>query len=271
MSSPGRGSFSALNAAERRSKLRQLAQVRGSVTLWTKGDIRRDAHRVRAFLREGDVLTLESDPSVPLHVVGQALLGSFELHGVSFFFKGQAGGTSADVLEVIVGGDFYKSERRRNFRMLAFPLYEVNLRLKLGEGYAGGNVLDIQRRPGNTGLFRSFLKLVEGAASETEASLRVQDLSATGLSLQLTEAELPWFKTGGSFEDAQLRFPDESISLPNLQVVYVVDLIGEKGPKRFKAGLRFGGDANTEDRVAAKINALLREVDANRDFEDFLK
>ena len=99
----------------------------------------------------------------------------------------------------------------------------------------------------------------------------MQDLSATGLSLHLSEAELPWFKTGDAFADAQLRFPDETLALPNLQVVYVVDLIGEKGPKRFKAGLRFGGDANTEERVAAKINGLLREVDANRDFEDFLE
>jgi len=270
--SPADEKFSALNDAEKRSKLRQLAQSKGSVTVWPKGSASRTVYRIREFERDGDVIHLHHEGEPPK--VDQALLGSFELHGVSFFFKAQAGQASEEGWQLRANGEFYKSERRRNFRMLAFPLYEVHLSLPLGEGYTGGKVVDIQRRPGQTGLFRSFLKLVEAAGSgagETEASLRVQDLSATGLSILLSEAELPWFRAGGVFEGVRLRFPDETVTLPSLQVVYVVDQIGDRGPKKFKAGLRFAGDTATEEKIAAKINALLREVDANRDFEDFIE
>ena len=101
----------------------------------------------------------------------------------------------------------------------------------------------------------------------------MQDLSATGLSLHVSELESRFFAKGISFKDVNIIFPDETITIPEVKVVYLVDFItGERKIKKFKVGINFPDNPVTVDEnLGRKINELLREIDFNKDFENFTK
>lgn len=271
MSQTPSSQFSPLNLAERRSKLRNLLQSKGTVTLWRKGVEGRHPYRVKDFRREDNLLIIHAEPHSP--TLGTEVLGSFDLLGVSFFFKSKVVRSSNDELEISTDGDFYKSERRRNFRLLTFPIYQLSATFKLPATYEQGKVLDIKKRPGQTGLFKNFLKLVDGSPkTESDLRLRVQDLSVTGMSITVGPAELDWFKTGDDLKNIEIHFSDEILRVPTTRIVYVVDQIGEASKQNFKVGLRFEDvPASLDNQLSTKINSLLRQIDSNRDFEDFLK
>ena len=78
---------------------------------------------------------------------------------------------------------------------------------------------------------------------------------------------LPYFK------DVKIIFPDETIVIPDVKVVYLVDFItGERKIKKFKVGLNFPNNpTSVDENLGRKINELLREIDFNKDFENFTK
>ncbi len=266
--------FTSLNEAEKRSKLRQLAQAKGQLTIWRRGSPgeSRPQCRVKDYRAERGALVVHSEPAA--FPEGEEILASFELRGMSFFFSARFSDRGEE-WELLPSGKFYKSERRRNFRLMTFPLHEVHFSFLLPASYQGGKVVDILRRPGHTGLFKSFLRLVdtkpEGEGEGRRLKLRVQDLSVTGLSAHVGPAELEWLKAGEEIRGGEIVFPDGAVSVPLTRVVYVVDRIGGGSEgKQYKAGLRFDGlSVDAENQLGGKINAFLRASDANKDFEDF--
>lgn len=267
--------FTTLTEAEKKSKLWQLATHKGQCTLWRRGQKERSIFRIKEFNKEEAKLLLHVEPDSPS--LGTDVLGSFELKNVSFFFKTKIIAATANTLVLDTSVDFYKSERRQNYRLLTYPIYDINAHFVLPEDYQGGKVVDIRNKSSQTGLFRSFLKLVEPEGSDklgNQLKLRVQDLSVTGLSIHIGEIELPFFRTGDILPGLEIDVAGESISIPQTKVVYVVDQIGhiESHQKKFKVGLRFEKLPEELDlKLGTKINELLRQVDANIEFEDFLK
>ena len=266
--------FVSLSEVEKRSKLRLLSNTKGQVLLWKKGSKERLSFRVKDFFREKDLLVTHAEPRSPQK--GEEILGHFDLNGVPYLFKARV--IASDNLEVSLECklDFYKSERRINNRVMTTS-QQVTAQFALPVSYEDGKVINISRKPSETGIFKSFLKLVEGQSTNDEAQtlkLRPHDVSSTGLSVFIGPAELDWFKTGQEMTGTELHFPDEVLRLPKVKIVYVVDHIGhdQRQQKRYKVGVRFDEiPASLEQKLKDKIDVLIKKSDVNLDFEEFLK
>jgi hypothetical protein len=265
--------FSKQSPDETISRLGLLASSRGNVTLWLKGTKHKNHFNVFKFDRERMEIILDSREN--FYRDGASVLCSFELRGMNFFsevvFKESVGGFSVLQFKNIL----YKSERRNSYRLLTFPMYEVWADFDLGEVYEGGKVVDLKSRISQTALFKNFLKLVnsKGAEEEGKLSIRVQDLSTTGMALHIGELETPFFRKDLIFEKVDIRFSDEVIQIPKVKIVYMVDyLSSDKNLKKYKLGVHFDElPKHLDDRIGKKINRLLRENDNNKDFENFVK
>ncbi len=275
MSQATRTIFTSLSRSEKQSKLWQLSQANNVCTLWAKGSKQKIPFKVYSYSREEDSLAVFADDASLQ--INQEVLGTFDLKGVSFFFKAKIEKAHEDKVLLTFIGDFYKSERRNNFRLMAYPIYSIYCLFDLPAGYEGRGVIDFKSKMSQTGLFKSFLKLVDNDPQSEDLrrlKLRVQDISATGLSLSVGEDELEWIKAGELLNPLQIQFSDLSLEVKKARVVYVVDYLShsERGIKKYKVGIKFEGVDEIFDRtLSQKINSLLREIDANSDFEDFLK
>lgn len=272
--------FSKLDPKEKESRLFQLGTSKGQVTVWVKGDKQKHILPVLEFDKQRSEIILDSKNNI--FSKGTQLLCSFELRGMYFFSEVTVNKSIVDFFILEFKGQLFKSEKRSSYRLLTYPIYEVNAEFDLGEAYEGGKIVDFKTRQNQTGLFKNFLNLVENKeqTKETEAKdvtqtekFRVQDLSATGLSLHVSELESRFFSKGVTFKDVSIIFTDETIVIPEVKVVYLVDFItGERKIKKFKVGLHFPNNPVTVDEnLGRKINELLREIDFNKDFENFTK
>ncbi len=266
--------FSKQDPSEKLSRLSLLGSSRGVLTIWLKGSKDKHEFSVNKYDRDREEIVLE--PKDKIFKTGDSVLCTFELRGMNFF-------SEVIYMESISGypvlqfkGTLFKSERRNSFRLLTFPVYEVNAEFDLGEVYEGGNVIDLKNRNNQTGLFKNFLKIVGDNEQDVDLAklkIRVQDLSTTGMALHIGELEYKYFEKNLVYQKVQLRFSDETITVPEVKVVYVVDYISnDKNLKRYKVGLHFDNlPKNIDDIIGKKINSLLRQNDQNKDFENFIK
>lgn len=243
--------------------------------VWLKGKKEKQTYQVLKYDKDREEIVLDTRDTI--FKAGEIVLCSFELRGMNFF--------SETIFQVSISGHgvlqvkntLYKSERRSSYRLLTYPLYEVNVEFNLGEAYLGGKVVDIKTRTGQTALFKNFLKIVdderEVARLGEKLKIRVQDLSTTGLAIHVGEIESKHFQKDLVFHNAEIRFTDEVIKIPEIKVVYVVDYISnDKNLKKYKVGLHFSNlPPAIDDQIGKKINLLLRENDFNKDFENFIK
>lgn len=269
--------FSKQDSTEKASRLSLLGSSRGVVTVWKKGS--KDKHNltVSKFDKDREEIVLDSKDS--FFSPGETILCTFELRGMNFFsevvFQLSISGHSVLQFKNIL----FKSERRTSYRLLTFPIYEVWVEFDLGEEYLGSKVVDMKSKPGQTALFKNFLKLVnieEGKKAEDSTStlsIRVQDLSTTGMAIHVGELESKYFSKDKIFSKVNIKFSDEVIQIPEVKAVYVVDyLSNDKNIKKYKVGLHFLNLPEViDDRIGKKINTLLRENDFNKDFENFVK
>jgi hypothetical protein len=268
--------FTKLEIPEKNNRLGQLVTSKGNITVWLKGKKEKKTFESLKFDKDRQEVVL--DTSEDFFVCGTEILCTFEIRGMIFFsqviFKKNVG----DFTVLHFNKDLFKSERRSNYRLLTYPLYEVWSDFDLGEKYEGSNVIDMNRRSSQTKLFHSFIKL----ASEKEegkreglsrVKIRVQDISVTGMAIHIGELESKHFTKEKIFKKVFINFPDQLIEIPEVQVVYVVDYISsDKNIKRYKVGCCFTNlSSKVDDILGRKINALLRENDSNKDFETFLK
>lgn len=266
--------FSLLDEMEKSSKLWQVDQGKIKVLLWKKGDKNRNQFWVKQFNKLEQMLLLSGESSN--FKLGSDILGSFELNGIIYFFKSKVHFLGKEDIKITTSLDFYKSERRRSYRLLTYPMFSIYLDMQIKGQYQGSNVLNISTRVSQTGLFKNFLKLVDGRSEPQEGGsqtlrLRIQDLSVTGLSISIGEAELPYFQTESKLSNLKIVFPDENIEVKNAKVVYQVNLIGKGSRVRqYKIGIKFETNEAMDTQLSQKINRLLRDNDNDKDFEDFL-
>jgi hypothetical protein len=268
--------FSALNENEKQSKCWQLEKSKSLVTIWYKGESLKYQFMARLLNKDDGYLFLRGD-SAPIKTKSE-VLGSFDINGVNYFFQTEALLHTKDEIKISLKGQFFKLERRNHFRLMAYPIYKIYFESHISARYKGSNVIHLHTKTTQTGLFKNFLKLVDRSSGENDAleskiKLRVQDLSIHGMSIHIGSAELPFFKPDQVLKNIKIVFPDESIEIPMAKIVYVIDVLssGEKSVKTFKMGLQFEGiSAVLDDQLSRKLNKLLREVDSNKDFEDYL-
>jgi hypothetical protein len=264
--------FSKLDSTEKQARLNQLGSSQGMATIWVKGTKTKHRIQVKKFHEARAELVLDANNLYPK---GTVLLCSFDLRGMSFFCEALVLSVQGD-LALEINKDLFKSEKRKSYRLLTFPVYEVSAEFNLEQTYLGGKVIDIKSRTNQTALFKSFLKLVDDLDVQNKnqkIKYRVQDLSTSGMSLQIGELDSQLFSKDYVFKDVCLHFKDEAITIPEVKVVYIVDyILGDRSAKKYKVGLHFNNiPLNTEEQLGAKINILLREVDSNKDFENFIR
>jgi hypothetical protein len=268
--------FSRQDPTEKTNRLSQLGISQGLVTLWKKGNKERFIFNVMAYDKVRSELVLNSKDDVPFPT-GASLLCTFETRGMTFFSQIVLMKSIAGYWVLHCNSDLFKSERRNSYRLLTFPIYEVWTEFDLALTYEGGKLVDFKTKLSQTGLFKNFLQLIEpGDPSQTDATklkIRVQDLSTTGMALHIGEIERNYFFKDEIFKNVRIVFTDETILIPEVKVVYVVDYIsGDKNLKTFKVGLHFPGLSTAlDDQLGKKINKLLRDNDFNKDFENFIK
>ncbi len=265
--------FSKLDPKEKVSRLTQLGNSKGQVTIWVKGQKERFTFKVLDIEKTRSEIILDTKQQI--FPKGTALLCSFDLKGMYFFTKVTANKSIVDHFVLDAHEDLFKSEKRGSYRLLTYPIYEVYSEFDLGEAYEGGNVIDLKSRTNQTVLFKNFLKLIEERVDENQhqsVKYRVQDLSTSGLSLHIGELESQFFSKDFIYKDVKLQFPDTTIVIPEVKVVYIVDYIAAKNIKKYKVGLNFPNlPALIDDQIGGKINELLRAIDFNKDFENFTK
>lgn len=265
--------FSKLDPKEKVSRLIQLNNSKGLVTVWVKGQKQKYTFKILDFIKDRSEILLDTKEEI--FPKGTKLLCSFELRGMYFFSEVSANRSIVDHFILESNDPIYKSEKRGSYRLLTYPIYEVYSEFDLDETYEGGVVIDLKSRTNQTGLFKNFLKLIEDREDEKQhqsVKYRVQDLSTTGLSLHIGELEAQFFSKDYIYKDVKIQFPDETIVIPEVKVVYIVDYIAAKNVKKYKVGLHFPNmPVVVDDLLGGKINQLLREIDFNKDFENFTK
>lgn len=264
--------FKHLTNKEKASKIHQVAKEKGSVTMWEKGSPQRLSVNIHYFDKNENKLYLANKET---KLVGKDILYSFSLAGLSFF--GQAKLTKVgSELVMDCKGDLFKTERRKNFRLLTYPAHSVYVAIKL-EGYAEqSNVIQMQTGMSQTGLFNKFLNMIgdeEGQKFETGyVPIRVQDISVTGLGIVVGEIEKEFIQQGMRTGPLHIDFGNERIIVDDAEVVYIVEAItGLSNSKAYKVGIHFLNVTEEVDgKLGARINSLIRVTD-DKEFEDFIK
>ena len=266
--------FSKLDPQEKESRLVQLANSRGQITVWVKGEKTKSHFKVLEFDKNRLEILLDTKSNIYLNET--VLLCSFELRGMYFFIQVTVKISILDQVLLEVKETLFKSEKRSTYRILTFPIYEIYTQFDLEEAYEGGKVIDLKNRTSQTALFKNFLKLIETREDpklNQTVKYRIQDISVSGLSLHIGQLEAQLFSKDIIYKQVEIQFPDETIIIPEVKVVYIIDYIaGDKNLKKFKVGLTFSNlPSGVDDQLGRKINSLLREIDFNKDFENFSK
>jgi hypothetical protein len=267
-------SFSKQDPTETSSRLKLLSASKGFVTIWEKGKKDKFRYQVLKFDHDRMELVLESFDQ---HFnKGSLLLCSFEIRGISFFSEIIFESSISGHVVLQFKNPLYRSERRSNFRLLAYPIYEIWVEFEFENSQNNSNVIDIRNKRSQTTLFKDFLKMLNTESSlpiTQKVKIRVQNLSSTGFALDVGPIELGHFKKDMIFEDLNLIFSDEVIQIPKTKIVYVVESVNsEQNSKKFRLGTHFEDlPPSTEEKISAKISKLLRNVDVNKDFENFIK
>jgi hypothetical protein len=267
--------FTKIRTDEALKRINNLKEQNGDIIIWLKGRAIRETYTVSEIYKENRVKIY---PKTTSHLANNSVLIKFSLGGQNYFttadFKKDP---DTDFFILHFNDDFYKSERRSSYRLLVYPTYDVKIYFLVQDSYQGSNIVDINTGQSETGIFKSFLKIMgQGEESEevNEIFYRVQDLSTSGVSFVIGSVDDKYFKEGEQLHDFKIVFDGEEFIVSGARVVYVIDYIqmNKKGLKQFKVGLEFDGLSTTMDsKLGKKITDVLRKNEANEEFEDFIK
>ncbi len=269
--------FKALNESEKLSKLSQLSLLeKPLIIVWKKGTQNKHKLYVTDFIRMRTELMFTKN--FPKDLIGEKLLYTFELNGLSFFGQGEALSRTNAQVSILCNLELYKSERRKNFRLLTFPHHTVYINLKIGKDIIEtSNVLSFRgTSAGQTGIFKNFLNMLEEEEPKFDTTqylrFRVLDISVTGLAFQFGKIEEELFKSlSDTFTTSILEFNGKMITIPELKILYhqKSTALDKKTPIT-KAGVAFENiDTNLDEDLAHIINQSLRSVES--EFEGFIK
>lgn len=270
--------FKQLNLQETKSKLALLALNKKNLfTVWLKGDSKKYILCIDEYFRSKNEFQVSGD--LPSEFLKQELLFTFELSGLHFFGKCKPVSISKDRSFIDMDFDVFKSERRANFRLLAYPHHEITLNIFIGKNeIEKSNVVEMQTKMSQTKLFNNFLEILDNDSSDADFDMedylefRVIDISVTGLAFQFGEIENNFFpKMNIELGKMYLNFNGDLIELAGGEILYKLDyLSNNKKNRMYKAGVRFTNvDTNQDNLLGKLINKSMRGVES--EFEDFIK
>lgn len=269
--------FKALNESEKLSKLAQLPKSsKPDIVIWKKGESKKHKLKVSDFIRSKAEIKFTQD--CPKEFLDSLVLFSFDLNGLSLFGRGKIIQRLDNQYWLVCKEELFKSERRKNFRLLTYPHHKVYINFKIGkEKIKSSNVLSIKGGTGGqTALFTNFLDMLEDKEPTFDASeylrFRVIDISVTGLAFQFGKIEAEFFQDlEFVFENSIIEFNDKILTIPEIQVLYMQEGYAlDKKTTITKAGAAFVNlDTNLDEELSFLINKTLRNIES--EFEGFLK
>lgn len=267
--------FTKIGSDEVKSKLNQIKSKGDTVTVWIKGRAVRETYTVIEII---NAKKLKVYPTKTTHLMDNDVLFKFEAGGLNYFSTAKLYKDSNENAYFIdIGKEVFKSERRSSYRLLTYPAYDVKISFYVQDNYKGSNVVDIKTGTSQTGIFKSFLKIMgqkDANSSITEIIFRVQDISVSGVSFVIGKLDNKYFKKDETIENFKIYFDGEEFIVENARIVYVIDYIqaDKKGLKQHKVGLEFSDVSTTMDSmIGKKINEILRSNESNDEFEDFIE
>jgi hypothetical protein len=266
--------FTKITEKEKLSKLNITIRNNVEITVWIKGRSVREHYKSIELMGH----KIKVYPSKTLHLVNNDVLFKFEINGVNYFSQGKlTENKSEKSCFLTINAEMFKSERRTSYRLLTYPIYDVQLVVSIPEVYQGSNVVDIKTGVSQTKIFKSFLNII-GQNNEQEGyskvSFRVQDISVTGLSFVVGDVEREYFRKGQKLTLFNIYFDGELFDVEEATIVYMIDYFqsNKKGLKQHKVGIRFENvTTNADSQLGRKINEVLRTNESNDEFEDFIK
>jgi hypothetical protein len=261
--------FVKLKSDEIESKLRQLARLHEiEIQVWIKGESKKTIFFCKSFEINTFQLNLISNESYK-HLLNKNILYSFQLGPLLFFGRSKLE-TNGAGLFLNCKDDLYRRERRKNFRLLTYPVYKIFARFYDDTKYEGENVINFKTRMSQTGLFKNFLKIIGGGYDDValgEFKQRVIDISVTGMSFLIGEVEKDFFVQDAHYEDIRVEFMDETIEIPRGKIIYIIDsVLGNKNNRLYKVGFEFLDiEMNIDLALGKKINSILKKFESDDD------
>jgi hypothetical protein len=264
--------FQKLLDREKDSRMEIVAREGVKIMIWKKGEKDRETFKGSAYSKDRKALELSGDTETKL--VGSEVLYGFTLNGLSYFGKGKI--VKVGLIELDCHNDLFKSEKRKNYRLLTYPHKKVFLKIKtdLKAEDSKGNVVDFRTGVSQTALFKNFIELMGLTDDELENdgyfSFRVLDLSVAGISVIVNDASKDIFSTGKEFTNLILKINGITITIPRARSLYLVDMVSQNTKQRLKkVALEFQDvDLTLDTKLSGIINTSLRNFE--NDFEDFI-
>lgn len=262
--------FKELSAKEKVSKVHNHVLTKGSFIVWSKGTKTRTEFRSHYFDKNELKVHLDKKST---DLVDKTVLYSFQYQSLNFFGTGKLI-VENNQLILYCNKDCYKVERRSSFRLLTYPAHKVYLHIKIKGFAAQSNVFQLRTGVSQTGLFNSFLDLLNahdpGGLGENAIQFRVHDISISGLSFQVGKTEMQFFEEGMVIENFIIEINNQKIAIPKGEIVYVVNTITPP-LNVYKIGVKFIGITEEADsKISSSINTLIRVYDTE-EFEGIIK
>lgn len=262
--------FKELVLIEKRSKLSFVANQKVEITIWKKTSSVKFKALADIFIVED--LKLVLTPNTEFDRSLKEVLYNFSINGVSFFGKASIENID-NKISLNCEEELYKSERRKNYRLLTYPHHKAYAELNFeNTEKIENNVININTKKSTTGLFKNFLELVddndERNTKRTVLSFRVFDLSVTGVALLFDKIENDILKEKNIISNLVIKLDTHRFLVEKAEVKYISTLKGTSGYGH-KAGIHFlEMDTNLDSEIGFIINKFLRDTD--KEFEDFL-
>lgn len=264
--------FRELGLREKKSKLARLVDQNGTVMVWKKGDNKRELYERLSMAPDSLEIQLSGAKT---KYDKQDVLYTFELKGVHYFGKGKISKASNYGCFLDCQNTLYKRERRENFRLLTYPHHKIFVHINMNYFGEESNIIDINTQMSQTGLFKSFVKLIndddETPLREGHVCCRVVDISVKGLGVHVSEIEKNYLEENPELGKLFIDFKGEEIEIEEAKVIYSIPIAAQDpNVELFKVGIKFlNVDDYMEKELGKKITDTLSEYTS--DFEDFIK
>ena len=268
--------FSLVVKKEAYYRFQQIADVKGQLKYWTKGNNERFFCDIISFNDE----SLEWEVMLKVsHDLPEKVYFTFHVNGQDFFGRTVAVRTSEPLrwrLKIV--DNLYKSEKRLASRVLVFPHHLVDLEFlnPIVEGQKSGGILSFGRKnPGTqTNLMLKFMELVGQSNSHSDSSLKVRviDISSTGLALKAGRGTKDFFAPGSYFENCRIHFNDQIYEPVGLEVVYRTHHTNDAfiGSEYYRIGMNYNVvGIQLKEKLEQHVMKLLTQDDKTLAFELF--
>jgi hypothetical protein len=275
------GQFSLLPANESKSTFQSICKKESLITIWKKGSSTKFNFIAEGFNKDQMMIQLRPQSSnIPSSLLEETLLANSSLETLQYFFSGKLSFDKMNnVYSFSISENVYKFERRKNFRLSTALKHNAKIILRLPDSFSPpANVFKLDSRGEQTKLFKAFLEMLnevnQGDEKFFKVSLKVLDISTSGLAFIVGELEKKYLFESDVFYNSFLEFNETNYVIPKIKLVYVMNFIdpNKPGTRLFKVGLQFLDlPIEIDNAISMQISKELRESDVNRVFEEFLK